>query len=231
MINYHVTDYSCIKSIEKEGLLPKNGFRTQTVGDKRSAIFYSEGEAGAILMHFCIKGFYDYCKEGGLDYIIDKYNDYLKNKIKLNDEEAHLLKKRVIQMKKIKSSKSEREFVNSGIYLTLGNLDLIETKDESYSIDNRWIFHKISPDKINVAVLKNKNTSKYLVDNIDILNYFMYLIPYNKLILAKENMDERYLKYISDYYQENAHIIATLGNEYELNYIPLKQFTKKYKIN
>ena len=79
---YHITSYENLESISKDGLVPRSGGRTRSIGDKRCAIFLSKGITNSILMYSCLLHHYNsYTGERGLKAI-----EYYKDEIELYNE-------------------------------------------------------------------------------------------------------------------------------------------------
>ena len=179
---YHFTNYNNLENISKNGLVPQNGIRCQSIGDKKCAIFFSFGINNAILLYTNLLYYYNtHSGETGKE-LIDSYEKKIKACRKnINEAKPNIKKIKEIESmidmleatKKTMQYESFDEYLGDGVYLMFKDIPNVIN---SYPEDC-YTYDVIPPEGINVLVLVNKNTGEIIDDREKILNYFLSIVP------------------------------------------------------
>lgn len=228
---YHMTSYANLESIGKDGLIPKRGTRTKTIGDERCAVFFSEGIINSILIYSSLFHHYNsYAGEKGIRAIryykdiIEEYHK--KSKIMpldqedINEMEASI--KSIDQIKQIMEYKSFNEYIGDGVYLNISNIINVNSDNAMDCYTNEII----SPKNIKVVVLRNKKTGDMIDFRENILSYFMSRVPIEKLINNIYNVVT--IKNLKDLYDtKQDDIIYYNRNNFKIEKIPIRIYLEK----
>ena len=202
---YHFTNYNNLENISKNGLVPQNGTRCQSIGDKKCAIFFSFGINNAILLYTNLLYYYNTHTGDVGKELIEYYEQRIKilcnnlSKVKPNIKKLKEIESMIDMVKATKNImqyESFDEYLGDGVYLMFKDIpNVIDLyPEDSYTYD------VIPPEKINVLVLVNKCTGEIIDDREKILNYFLSIVPiyrftrniYNTLSL--ETVKKLYIK-------------------------------------
>ena len=180
---YHFTNYGCVDSINRNGLVPSTGDRCQSIGDPRHGIFLAKGIDRTIIMYaFMLEYYQRYNGDEGLkkrkeclDYIKEfeqENSPFSKYKI---DCELEIIKR-------IDKMRSHGNFINYlggyGCFLSINELD-----DFEYNHPEDCFYEGTIPsDKINVVNIVNRFTGQCIYDREAVLSYFMSLYSPDQLI-------------------------------------------------
>ena len=234
---YHFTSYESLENISKNGLVPGRGLRTRTVGDKRNAVFLSCGIKNAMLMYSTLLHHYSsFTGNRGLK-IIESYQDkfkwYQENKNSLDQDdiaEMKAINEAFVWINEIMKYKSFYEYIEDGVYLTvLEATDVIKT-----DLMDCYTDQIISPEKIKVVLLKNKETGEILDNREQILAFFMSITPIESIIDNEHNVVT--IKNIKDLYENKLNDIRYYNSDnFEIEEVPINLYIdmnkKSKKIN
>lgn len=235
-------DYSFInaKYLEQdsiEGLIPRNGGNSKAIQDDKTAIFYSQGKEGAIVMYFEFLRQYENLRGERGDKALQKYEAYQNGSLQLNEKEIVQLEAQIEQIKDIRNAQTFEEFMGDKLYLKIDGLDRQEDKKKAdewrtankgtkmnYNYANSWTEDTISPDKIDVVTLQRNDGTDTKVSQKDIITYFMSQTSVEKI--AELGINDTTLGLIQDYYEEHSLEISELGTEYSLVNQDIKEFVQ-----
>ena len=207
---YHMTSLDRLESISKQGLTPRNEENSKLINDDKVKVFFSEGYEGAIAL------FVDF------ELIYEKINN---KEIVLDDKSLE---------EKVLNSKDFKNYLKEGVYLEFSG-DNIENER---NFENGCTNKTISPEILNVCILKDKETKETTYSRFDIIKYMMskkqpqdikyYGVKYE----GSPNFDEatkRIQGKIKKYYEEHEQEINKFKNKkYDLEYIPIEIFMNEY---
>lgn len=228
---YHITSYENLESISKNGLVPNRGGRTRSIGDKRNAVFLSLGIQNAILMYSSLLYHYNsYTGDRGLnaiEFYKDKVKSYheLAKRIPLDDEdiaELEAISKAIEWIHQIMEYKDFFEYIGDGVYLTISGItDITKINPQDCYTDQI-----ISPEKIKVVLLKNKETGEIVDHREQILAYFMSLIPIESILDNIHNVVT--IKIVKDLYDNKLNdIIYYNSDNFEIEEVPIDLYVAK----
>lgn len=238
---YHITSYENLESIYKNGLIPKSGNRTQSIGDKRCAVFFSKGISNAILMYSSLLHHYNsYTGENGLK-IIQYYKDIVKEYLEkeknmpLDQEDSNEMEailNAIDWIKELMKFGSFDEYIGDGVYLTISGITNVNLDNEV----DCYTSEIVSPESIKVILLKNKETGKIVDFRESVLSYFLSMIPKEDIInkihnaVTIENIKELYdmkKEDISYYNCDNFELVEVPISFYFENGIQNKENSQK----
>ena len=205
---YHMTSLDRLVSISREGLTPRNEENSKLINDTKVKVLFSEGFEGAIAL------FVDF------DIV---YNDIKCGKTKLDNKELE---------DKVKSSKDLSEYLKDGVYLQFDGTDI---KNER-NFENGCTSELISPEKLNVCILKDLTSEKVIFSRFEVIKYMMSKIKpedihyYGVSYDNSPNFDEATKKIqgkVKRYYSKHFNEIEKYNN-YSLEYVPILDFVRKY---
>lgn len=235
-------DYSFInaKYLEQdsiEGLIPRNGGNSKAIQDDKTAIFYSQGKEGAIVMYFEFLRQYENLRGERGDKALQKYEAYQNGSLQLNEKEIVQLEAQIEQIKDIRNAQTFDEFMGDKLYLKIDGLDRQEDKKKAdewraankgtkmnYNYANSWTEDAIPPDKIDVVTLQRNDGTDTKVSQKDIITYFMSQTSVEKI--AELGINDTTLGLIQDYYEEHSLEISEFGTEYSLVNQDIKEFVQ-----
>lgn len=235
-------DYSFInaKYLEQdsiEGLIPRNGGNSKAIQDDKTAIFYSQGKEGAIVMYFEFLRQYENLRGERGDKALQKYEAYQNGSLQLNEKEIVQLEAQIEQIKDIRNAQTFDDFMGDKLYLKIDGLDRQEDKKKAdewraankgtkmnYNYANSWTEDAIPPDKIDVVTLQRNDGTDTKVSQKDIITYFMSQTSVEKI--AELGINDTTLGLIQDYYEEHSLEISELGTEYSLVNQDIKEFVQ-----
>lgn len=231
---YHITDYENLESISKNGLVPNRGGRTRSIGDKRNAIFLSLGIQNAILMYSSLLYYYNsYAGDRGLkaiEFYKNKTESYheLAKRIPLDDEdiaELEAIPGVIERIHQIMEYKDFFEYIGDGVYLTISGVTDITTTDPKDCYTDQII----SPEKIKVVLLKNKETGEIIDHREQILSYFMSTTSIKSILDNVHNVVT--IKIVKDLYDNKLNDIRYYNSDnFEIEEMPIDLYIQKYKI-
>lgn len=235
-------DYSFInaKYLEQdsiEGLIPRNGGNSKAIQDDKTAIFYSQGKEGAIVMYFEFLRQYENLRGERGDKALQKYEAYQNGSLQLNEKEIVQLEAQIEQIKDIRNAQTFDDFMGDKLYLKIDGLDRQEDKKKAdewraankgtkmnYNYANSWTEDTIPPDKIDVVTLQRNDGTDTKVSQKDIITYFMSQTSVEKI--AELGINDTTLGLIQDYYEEHSLEISEFGTEYSLVNQDIKEFVQ-----
>jgi len=229
---YHFTSFNNLPSIGEKGLVPNIGDRSKSTGDRRKAVFFSEGFEGTIRMYSAIKDHFNkstgengqelikwHQKEIESDekYIADGYLWDLDEV--LQDIEAR--KAEIENIKYIMKFKSFEEYLGDCCYLYVNGLF---SKPERYNPGDRPVKRIISPSRIFVVGLCKSgfNQEDYSMEKV--LSHFMSFKPCEILVNNLHNLVE--IRNLEKFYNERMQEIEKYSykNGFHLTYKRLEQY-------
>lgn len=211
MVCYHMTSISNINSIARSGLIPLNGDNGKLIGETKTKVYFSEGFAGAIALYVDFNIVFEKIKNGILK-VVDKQ---IENKVV--------------------SAKDLKEYLGFGVYLCFEGEEI---KNER-NFENGCTDQIISPEKLYVCGLRDKETRKVNFSRFDIIHYMMAQTRLEDIIYygaTYENSPDfaEATKHIQSkvehYYKHNKEEIIKYACGYELEFIALSDFLNKYEI-
>jgi hypothetical protein len=225
--NYHMTSNRYLMNIAKEGLIPRNGDNSQSIGDGKKVVFYSQGKEGAIVMFLDFKKHYEEFKGEKGDKVLQKYQRYQNGENILEKEEADKLVKQVEQINSVRSTEDFKDFVGDGVYFNINGIVPEDVKDKNFNFANSWTTKEVPPENLEVLTLRDKNSDEVLSSKFDIIDYFLSQISPEEI--AKTGINDSLVQYISDYYKENYHRISSMGSNFELEKVDLQKYIEQYR--
>lgn len=222
-----------MESISKNGLVPKSGGRTRSIGNKRCAIFLSKGITNSILMYSSLLHHYNsYSGKRGLKAIkyykeeIKFYNDREKRGLIYEDEqvEKEAMIKALDWIKVIMEYKDFFDYLGDGVYLTISDITDIDSYDEK----DCYTTKTIAPEKIKIVLLKNKMTGEIIDFRENVLAYFMSITPIENIIDNIHNLVARTV--IKELYNNKLNDIAYYNsNDFEMIEVPIYMYLENNK--
>lgn len=210
---YHMTKVDNLCSISKLGLVPGNGENSKLINDEKVKVFFSEGFTGAIALY--------------VDFNI-VYNQVKQKEIILNDYQLE---------QKVLTSDCLEDYLGDGIYLSF---DMGEIANER-NFENGCTDQVISPDIINVVVLKDEEGNIISSSRFDIIHYMMSVTPLNDIKYygitypnspTFQEATIRIQGKVGKYYKQNQNLIEHYKDpHYQLDEVPLISFVDDYKNN
>lgn len=223
---YHMTQDKYIRLINDNGLIPRNGDNSQSIGDSKKVVFYSQGKEGAITMFLDFQKHYEEFKGEKGESILQKNKDYSDGKIQLHEKEVEVLKKQVEQINAVRDTEDFQDFVGQGPYIKIEDLEEEQILDPNFNFANSWVTKRIPPENLKVISLRNKESGEVTASKFDIIKYMMSQTTPNNI--ANKGINKRLANYITDYYRENSEEIARLGNNYEVELISMQDYIDKH---
>lgn len=226
---YHMTEYKNLDSIMEQGLIPTYGDRTRLIGDERRAVFFSKGIANAIRMYCNLRSYYESRTEEkgakAIKFYEEKLNGYKqleKEGNELSEEnlkEIEAIHKVIENTKEMMNYNDFFEYIGEGVYLTFSDVENVESFDEK----DCYTFDVISPDKINIVLLKNKETEEIVDDREAIIAHFMSITDFQDLTSKLHDVIE--IHNLGDLYDERIFYIDLYkSSDYEMIEVPLSSY-------
>lgn len=210
MYYYHMTSLDRLVSISKMGLTSRNENNSKLINDEKNKVFFSEGFEGTIALFVDFEIVYENIKEGKSN-IVDKE---IENKV-------------------IKS-KNITEYLGQGVYLQFDGAGI----ENERNFENGCTDKTISPEKLSVCILKNKNNDFVTFSRFEIIKYMMAQIMPNQIKYygakylgapdfnaATIRIQEKVKKHYARHEQE---IAKYTNNDYVLEYIPISDFVGNF---
>lgn len=232
---YHFTGYENLESICEFGLVPKIGGRTRSIGDKRNAVFLSEGKINTILMYSSLLYYFEtHSGEKGLsaiEFYENRINNYLEEAklIPLDEEgkkEIEATKEVIKFIEEMMEYSSFNDYIGAGVYLGVSGVRNInnENPKDSYSLNT------IKPKNIKVVCLRNRTTGEIIDDRESVLTYFMSTTSPLKVIENIYNVIT--IKTIKELYLDRKEELADINKKnYEIIEVPIKSYLDIKKQN
>ena len=170
---YHMTKDKYIRGILKNGLQPKNGEQSKSIGDEKEVVFYSQGKEGAIVMYLSFEKMYEDLKGQRGDNVLSRYEQYLAGEITLSDSDLQNLEKQIKEIQEIRATKEFSEYYEDGLYLSIQDLEVEDIKDKNFNFANSWVTKPISPQQLQVMALRNKENGQLTTSKFDFVKYMM----------------------------------------------------------
>lgn len=232
---YHFTDYANLDSICKNGLIPKSGGRTLSIGDKRCAVFLSNGISNAILMYDSLLYHYNsFSGEQGIRAIhhykgiIENYQKRAKI-VPLDQEDIDEMNATIGAIdwiRQIMEYKDFYDYIGDGVYLTISGITNVNSDNAVDCYTNEII----SPKNIKVIVLKNKQTGERVDFRESVLAYFMSMTPCEDILNNVHNVIT--MKTLKDLYNSKQDDITYYNsNNFEIEEIPINLYLESKKKN
>ena len=207
---YDMTKLDNLESINKLGLVPKSGENSKLIHDNKIKVFFSEGFEGAIALYVDFELVYHQIKERKI--AIDDVN--ITNKIFLSEDLD--------------------TYLEDGVYLSFDKKGIMNERN----FENGCTDQMISPDRLNVLVLKDTVNKKISYDRFDIIHYMMTIINPNQITYygvvypnspSFEEATNKVQNKVTQYYDSHQSLIAKYRkSHYQLIEVPLTKFVKYY---
>lgn len=207
---YHMTSLDRVRSISVSGLTPKNGDNSKTVNDEKIKVFFSEGMTGAVALYADLQKHYDDIKSGNVG------------------------KTPADRVQAVNNSASLEEYLGGdGVYFLFDGTDVENEKNFMDGCTEQ----SISPENLQVCLLKNNATNTVSYSRYDIIKYMMSKVPaesihYTGKDVKPEEVDTAtnaiQLNVKSFYEKNKSEINAFRAGDYTLENIPLREFCDKY---
>ena len=207
---YHMTSLDRVRSISVSGLTPKNGDNSKTVNDEKVKVFFSEGMTGAVALYADLQKHYDDIKAG-------KTGKTPADRVEAVNATATL----------------EEYLGGDGVYFLFDGTDVENEKNFMDGCTEQ----SISPENLQVCILKNNETNTVSYSRYDIIKYMMSKVPaesihYSGKDIVPEEVDNAtnmIQSNVKKYYENNKSAInAFRAGDYTLENISLKEFCDKY---
>ncbi len=210
MYYYHMTSFERLNSICRVGLTPRNEDNSKLINDDKIKVFFSEGFEGAIALFVDFNIVYDEIKNG----IKKIENTNLNNKVcnSLNIE----------------------DYLKDGVYLSFDGTGI----ENERNFENGCTSKIISPDILEVCILKDRINNAIIYSRFEIIKYMMantnykdikyYGVKYNNspnIDVATNKIQEKVRKY---YLFHSDSFNKYKSDDYLFDTIPLKEFVAKY---
>lgn len=235
--NYSFINAKYLEQDSMEGLIPRNGGNSKAIQDDKTAIFYSQGKEGAIVMYFEFLRQYENLRGARGDEALQKYEAYQNGSLQLTEEQLAQLEAQIEQIKDVRDSQSFDEFMGDKLYLKIEGLDREEDKKKAdewraahpgtkmnYNYANSWTEETIPPDRIDVVTLQRNDGTDTRVSQKDIITYFLGQTSIEKI--AELGINDTTLGLIQAYYEEHSSEIAEFGTQYSLVNQNIKEFAQ-----
>ena len=210
MYYYHMTALNNLPSIAVQGLIPQNGNNGKLIEEEKIKVFFSEGFEGAVALYV------------DFDIVFDKIK---KAQMKITDE---------FVLQKLLKSKNLSDFLGEGVYLRFDGTGIRNERN----FENGCTDIIISPEKIEVCILRNENDNSIIFSRFRIIKYMMAKIQpeqikyYGAIYKGSPNFTEatdRIQEKVKRYYRDHQTEISEYVNcGYILASINLKDFVNKY---
>lgn len=207
---YHMTSLDRLDSISEIGLIPRNEDNSKLINDEKNKVFFSEGFEGAIALFVDFNIVYENIKNG-------------KTKLIEKEIEGKVLK-----------SKNLFEYLKEGVYLQFDGTNI----ENERNFENGCTDKSISPEKLNVCILKKVSDNSIIFSRFEIIKYMMantmpeQIKYYGVKYKESPNFEDATLRIqekVKKYYISNKEEIEKyINNDYLLEYIPLTVFVNKY---
>lgn len=207
---YHMTSLDRVRSISVSGLTPKNGDNSKTVNDEKIKVFFSEGMTGAVALYADLQKHYDDIKAGNVG------------------------KTPADRVQAVNESTSLEEYLGGdGVYFLFDGTDVENEKNFMDGCTEQ----SISPENLQVCLLKNNATNTVSYSRYDIIKYMMSKVPaesihYTGKDVKPEEVDNAtnaIQTNVKKFYEKNkSEINAFRAGDYTLENIPLREFCDKY---
>jgi hypothetical protein len=227
--NYHMTNNKYLMNIAKEGLIRQNGDNSQSIGDGKNVVFYSQGKEGAIVMFLDFKKHYDDFKGEKGDKVLQKYQMHQSGEETLEEAEVDSLKKQVNQIENVRRTSTFKEFVGEGVYFNVNGIVPEDIQDKNFNFANSWTTKDVPPENLEVLMLRDKNSGEVLSSKFDIIDYFLSQTPPEKI--AEMGINDSLEQYITNYYKENYDRISSLGSNFSLEKVAVQKYVEQYRGN
>ena len=223
---YHFDSNKWMRYIKENGLVPHNGQNSQSIGDEKEVVFYSQGKEGAIVMYMdFIKHFDEYRREEG-DRILSKYESANLNRGEMSDKEFKKLENQVKQVTQMRETDSLDGYLGKGPYLEIFGLDNKEVNDPNFHFSNMWTTETIPPEQLKVVALKEKAGDRVITDKNEIINYFLSQISPEEIRNFEINNPLK--NFILDYQKEHSQELEQLSNQFDLTNISIQEYIDKH---
>jgi hypothetical protein len=248
MEKFHFTKKDNLDSIITNGLTTSVGDNSNVIGDKRNAIYYSEGIEGLLSMYFMMRNIYkDLCENENYLYVPLEFYKEKMDKYKGDDElyahykyEVKKLQNALEESIRAKSFDSPEEYYGMDYLLMFDkDLDVPEDKDIRYQFYNKWTNNPISKDSIKIAYISD-GTNK-IFDYKSIIDYCVSISNLGELIniLCDEEEYENEITVatggevsygglfdtVEDYYKRNQDRLREEYKGYSIHYMSLYEYS------
>ena len=207
---YHMTSLDRVRSISVAGLTPQNGDNSKTVNDTKVKVFFSEGMTGAVALYADLQKHYDDIKAGNV------------GKTPQDRVEA------------VKATGSLEEYLGGdGVYFLFDGTDVENEKNFMDGCTDQ----SISPENLQVCLLKNNETNAVTYSRYDIIKFMMSKVPaesiyYSGKDVKPEDIDAATTTIrstVQSFYEKNkSEINAFRAGNYTLENVPLRDFCEKF---
>jgi hypothetical protein len=206
---YHMSPLSRVRSISNSGLIPRNEDNSRTINDKKEKVFFSEGMTGAVALYASFQKKYDNIKAGKIEKVPQDI------------------------LEKIQASKNIEEYMGEGVYFIF---DGTEIENENNFMDG-YTSQTISPEQLQVCLLKNNDTNEVSYSRFDIINYMMAKVPAESIHYSGKDIEQEKIEKVTldiqnnvkQYTESHAQEIKKyqFGN-YTIENMPVREFCSEY---
>lgn len=230
-----MTSYENLESIASEGLVPKKGSRTRSIGDNRCAVFLSRDISNTILMYdSLLYHFNSFFGKRGVSAInryqriIKQYQEQAKcAPLKEEDKkELEAMIEAVDWIRQIMAYKDFNDYLGDGVYLMISDV-------ENINMDNPkdcYTEEKITAENIKVVVLKNRRTGEIVDSRECVLSYFMNIVSCEELLEGIHNVIT--IKTIKDLYLHRwKEVLYYNRAAFQLEEIPIRRYLETKEKN
>lgn len=184
---YHTTSLknlfgedSTQKSIQQQGLLRQCGANNAIIGDRRKAVFFSEGIEGAILLFMTL---YDTYTSGRNDEqgVLKMYTEVLAGREPPYDRDR--LHQQACFVQRCQKASNFRDYLGKNVYLCFPGGNIV---NRGNFIDGYTSEADIPSNQIKVCTIFNNSNGKVLSDSFDVVDFWLAKTD-RECIMAKLN--------------------------------------------
>lgn len=210
---YHMTALSRVRSISNLGLTPRSEDNSKVINDEKQRVFFSEGMTGAVALYADFQKHYDAVKAGNTENVPQ-------------DRVAAIMKTKTI----------EEYLGGEGVYFVFDGSEI----DNEKNFMDGCTKQSISPENLQVCLLRNNDTNNVSYSRYDIIKYMMSKVPaetinYTGKDVEPEKVEKATAKIqetVNAYYKVHEKEIDRFryGN-YAMETISIKEFCENYLSN
>lgn len=210
MYYYHMTALDNLHSIAVQGLIPKNENNGKLIGEEKVKVFFSEGFEGSVALFVDFDIVFDRIKKGQIE-VADKF-----------------VKKQLLK------SKCLSDYLGEGVYLRFDGTGI---KNER-NFENGCTDMTISPQKLNVCILRKDGDNSIIFSRFEIIKYMMSKICPEQIKYYGANYEgsptfteatNRIQEKVRKYYRYHQAELSKYNNcHYTFDCITLEDFNDKF---
>lgn len=180
---FHFTKNKYLKSILENGLQPTFGTNCSIIGDRVGAkVSYSVGSDEATVM---FRGVYDkYCRIADGRVNLEGYDE--------NGRKA---------IEELQQAKDFEDWEGEGIYLMFDGEQIDEAHRDETKLCDSYTDMPISPEKLKVCTIRNKETGEVISSKYDVASYWMARSEKEIVSFFAMEYGDKIEKYKSDVYE------------------------------